>query len=69
MKSGKNKSKSIIPILLEKVLEILLRNECKKIDKININVFTSTRQIFKGIINEINIIAKGVNYKELIFNT
>tara|TARA_B100000700_G_scaffold82473_1_gene92892 strand:- start:6790 stop:7431 length:642 start_codon:yes stop_codon:yes gene_type:complete len=57
--------RSILARLLEKGIEIILRKECKKISDLQIKIFASTKQIFKGLINKIHIEAKDINYKEL----
>ena len=62
------KEKGILANLLEKSIEILLRKECKKIGKININIVSNSLQIIKGIIRNINIIAEDINYKDLLFD-
>ena len=68
MISNENEGKGIIAVLLEKCIEIYLKKECNKIKKININIFSSTIKIIKGLINKITIIAEGINYKDLIFD-
>ena len=60
--------KGILAKLLEKAIKILLKKECKKIGKIEINIFASSVQIIRGIIQNIHIIAKEINYKELLFD-
>ena len=62
------KKKSILARLLEKGVEIFIRKKCKKIKKININIIASTNQIFKGIIDHVNLIAEEVNYQDLVFD-
>ena len=61
-------AKGILAKLLEKAIKILLKKECKKIGKIEINIFASSVQIIRGIIQNIHIIAKEINYKELLFD-
>ena len=60
--------KGILAKLLEKAIKILLKKECKKIGKLEINIFASSVQIIRGIIQNIHIIAKEINYKELLFD-
>ena len=60
--------KSFLSILLQKAIEIFLRKECNKINDIEINIIASSIEILKGKIKNIHILAKGVNYKELIFD-
>ena len=62
------KEKGILAKLLEKGIELLLRKECKKISKIEINIVASSRQIIQGLIRKINIIAEEINYKDLLFD-
>ena len=62
------KEKGIITKLLEKAIKILLKKECNKIGKINIDINSSSLQIIKGFIQRIYIIAKDINYKDLLFD-
>ena len=62
------KEKGILAKLLEKGIEIVLKAECKKIGKIKIDINASSIQIIKGIIRNIIIIAKEINYKDLLFD-
>ena len=62
------KEKGILAKLLEKGIELLLRKECKKISKIEINIVASSIQIIQGLIRKINIIAEEINYKDLLFD-
>ncbi len=68
MKEGTNKKKGILAKLIEKGIEIYLKKECKIIKNINIDIFGSNSEIFRGEINQIKITAERVNYKELIFD-
>ena len=62
------KEKGILAKLLEKGIELLLRKECKKISKIEINIAASSIQIIQGLIRKINIMAEEINYKDLLFD-
>ena len=68
MESKKIKEKGILAKLLEKGIKILLKKECKKIGKIEIDIIASSIQIIRGIIRNISIIAKDINYKDLLFD-
>ena len=48
--------------------KILIKKECKQIKKIKIDIVASSIQIIKGIIQKITIIAKDINYKDLLFD-
>ena len=62
------KEKGILAKLLEKGIELLLRKECKKISKIEINIVASSIQIIQGLVRKINIMAEEINYKDLLFD-
>ena len=62
------KAKGILARFLEKAIVIFLKKECKKINEIEINFFASSIQIIKGFINKIHIKAKGVNYRDFLFD-
>ena len=66
--SKRIQEKGILAKLLEKGIQLLIKKECKKIGKININIIASSIQIIKGIIQKIYIIAKDINYKDLLFD-
>ena len=68
MINKKIKEKGILSNLVEKGIEILLKNECNKIGKIKIDIEASSKQILKGSIRRMFIQADGVNYKGLIFD-
>tara|TARA_B100000965_G_scaffold120201_1_gene99173 strand:- start:3235 stop:3867 length:633 start_codon:yes stop_codon:yes gene_type:complete len=68
MISKQAKETGILARLLEKCVKILVKKECKKIGKIKINIIASSFQIIKGIIEKIDIIAKDINYKDLLFD-
>ncbi len=59
---------SFLSILLQKAIEILLRKECRNINSIKINIIASSKEILKGNIKKIHLLAKGINYKDLIFD-
>ena len=61
-------NKGMLAKLLEKGIEILVKKECKKIRKIEIEIHSSSIQIIKGIIKKIYIRAEGINYKDLLFD-
>ena len=60
--------KGILAKLLEKGIKILAKRECKKIGKIEIDIIASSIQLIKGIIQKIHIMAKEINYKDLLFD-
>ena len=60
--------KGIISKLLEQGIKILLIKECKKIDNIKIDIVSSSKQIIKGEIQKLNIIAENINYKDFLFD-
>ena len=62
------KEKGFLVKLFEQGLKILLKKECKKISNIKIDIVSSSSQIIKGEIQEINIIAENINYKDLLFD-
>tara|TARA_Y100001978_G_scaffold58429_1_gene52617 strand:- start:190 stop:822 length:633 start_codon:yes stop_codon:yes gene_type:complete len=68
MISNTVKKKGILAKLLEQCMKILLIKECKKISNIKIDIISSTTNIVKGDIQKINLSAKGVDYKDLLFD-
>ena len=68
MISTQTKDKGILANLLEKVIKVLLKKECKNIGKIKIDIIASSLQIINGIIENIYIIAEAINYKDLLFD-
>ena len=68
MISKRSQEKGFLAKLLEKVIKILLKNECKKIGKLKIDIFASSLQILKGIIDKIIISSEDINYKDLLFD-
>ena len=68
MISNQIQEKGILAKLLEKGIKILVKKECKKIGKIEINILASSIQLIRGKIRNIHIIAKEINYKELLFD-
>jgi len=62
------KEKGILAKLLEKCIKILLKKECRKIDKVRVDIEASSIQIINGIIQKINVIAEEINYKDLLFD-
>ena len=60
--------KGLLARLLEKGIEILLKKECKKIGEVEIDINASSIEIIKGLIREVNIIAKEINYKDILFD-
>ena len=60
--------KGILAKLLEKGIKILVIKECKNISNLKIDIISSSTQIVKGEIQKINIIAKDINYKDLLFD-
>tara|TARA_Y100001968_G_scaffold236782_1_gene220089 strand:+ start:1459 stop:2091 length:633 start_codon:yes stop_codon:yes gene_type:complete len=67
MISKQIKRKGILNKLIAKGLNILIRKECKKTGQIKIDIKASSIQIIKGVIPKIYIIAKDINYKDLLF--
>ena len=68
MISKQIQGKGILTKLLQKGIKILLKKECKKIDKVRVDIEASSIQIINGIIQKINIIAEEINYKNLLFD-
>ena len=68
MKSLRIKAKSIFALILEQGIGILIKKECKKIVNLKIDLKASSIQIIKGEIEKINITAKEINYKDLLFD-
>ena len=62
------KEKGILTKLLEKGIKFLVIKECKKIRNLKIDIISTSTQIFKGVIQNINISAEDINYKDLFFN-
>ena len=62
------KEKGFLAKLLEKGIKILLIKECKKINKVKIEIISSSTQIIKGEIQKVNITAEDINYKNLLFD-
>ena len=60
--------KGILARLLENGIKILLKKECSHIGKLKINIYASSIQIIKGIIEKIHIISEEINYKDLLFD-
>jgi len=60
--------KGILAKLLENGIKILLKKECSHIGKLKINIYASSIQIIKGIIEKIHIISEEINYKDLLFD-
>ena len=68
MISKQIQEKGILAKLLEKGIKIILKKECRKIEKIKIDIIASSIQILKGIIHKISISAEEINYKDLLFD-
>ena len=62
------KNKGILAKLLEQGMKILLIKECKKISDIKIDIISSATNIIKGDIEKINILAKDIDYKDILFD-
>ena len=60
--------KGILAKFLEEAIKILIKKECKQIEKVKIDIIASSIQIIKGIIQKITITAKDINYKDLLFD-
>ena len=60
--------KGILAKLLEKAINIILKRECNKIGELRIDIKANSIQIVKGIIPKINIFAKDIDYKSLLFD-
>jgi len=60
--------KGILAKVLEQGIRILLIKECKKIGHLKINLIATSIQIIKGEIQKIDIVAKNINYKYLLFD-
>ncbi len=68
MKATRIQEKGILTKLLEKSIKILLMKECQKIGNLTVDIISNSTQIIQGKIQKINIIAEGVNYKDLLFD-
>ena len=68
MISKQVQEKGILAKLLQKGIKILLKKECKQIGQLKIDILASSLQIIKGIIPKINIWARDINYKDLLFD-
>ena len=68
MISKRIQDKGILTKLLEQGIKILVIKYCKKIGSIRIDIMASSIQIIKGELQKINIIAKDINYKDLLFD-
>ena len=68
MVDEKIQEKGILAKLLENGIKILLKKECSHIGKLKINIYASSIQIIKGIIEKIHIISEEINYKDLLFD-
>ena len=68
MISKRIQEKGILVKFLEKGIKILVIKHCKKISNLKIDIISSSTQIVKGEIQKINIIAKDINYKDLLFD-
>ena len=68
MIAKKLKEKGILARILEKSIEILLKKECNKIGKIDIDIVASSIQIIKGILTKIYIKAEDIDYKDLLLD-
>ncbi len=68
MIAKRHKETGILAKFLEQGVRMLLIKECKKINNIKIGIISSSTQIIKGEIQKINITAKDINYKELLFD-
>ena len=60
--------KGILAKVLEQGIRILLIKECTKIGHLKINLIATSIQIMKGEIQKIDIVAKNINYKYLLFD-
>ena len=61
------KEKGILTKLLEKGIKFLVIKECENIRNLKIDIISTSTQIFKGVIQKINISAEDINYKDLFF--
>jgi len=68
MISKRIQEKGILAKLLEKGIKLIVQKECQNIGKVKINIIASSIQIIRGIIPKIHIIAKEINYKNLLFD-
>ena len=60
--------KGFLAKLLEKGIKILIKKECKDIRRLRIDISATSKEIIKGRIRKIKIIAEDINYKDLIFD-
>tara|TARA_Y100001968_G_scaffold328013_1_gene374277 strand:+ start:1243 stop:1875 length:633 start_codon:yes stop_codon:yes gene_type:complete len=68
MISKQIQKKNILAKLLEQGVRLLLIKECRKINIIKIDIFSSSTQIIRGHIQKIIIIAEEINYKDLLLD-
>ena len=68
MISKKIQKKGLLAKFLEEGIKILIKKECKNIGEINIDIFATSIQVIKGVIQKVYIIAKEINYKDLLFD-
>ena len=62
------KKKGLLSRLIEQGIRILLIKECKKISNIKIEIISNSYKILQGEIQKINIYAKDIEYKDLLFD-
>ncbi len=60
--------KGILIKLLEQGVRFLLIKECKKISNLKIDIISNYTQIIKGEIQQIDLFAEDINYKDLLFD-
>ena len=60
--------KGILAKLLEQGIRILFIKECERIGHLKINLIATSIQIIKGEVQKINIFAKDIDYKYLLFD-
>ena len=61
-------NKGILVKLLEKGIRIVIIKKCKKISNLKIDIISSSFQIIKGEIQQINVIAEDICYEEFYFD-
>ena len=60
--------KGILAKLLEQGIRVLFIKECERIGHLKINLIATSIQIIKGEVQKINIFAKDIDYKYLLFD-
>ncbi len=63
----RKKNKGILTHFIEAGLRFWINKQCKKLEKINLSLSASNKDILQGKIKKLEITARGINFKELLF--